>query len=173
MKKLLLLIFTCLILIGCDRQKENPKSENKETEQANIESEQSFSEKPIEPAPELIEKFEYEYDENNSVIIGIFKEVESEKYMLYYSGTYTAENIGIMQDNFLILKAYSILKEFKLYFNATIGDDFFNYAGTGMEVTIDEIPINPLEDIPENYIDKFNEMREKMDDFLAKYKMRD
>lgn len=168
MKRWIALLFVCVILTSCGAEKTLP--EIIETKQENDDGKyySSAEQEESESETELLERFEYEYDENNRVIIGVFKDEKNEKYKLYYSGYYQKENIGIVQDDFLILNSYSVLNECDLFFNAHIGEDFVNYICADGEVTMNEIPMNPLENVPEEYIVQFEEMREERNKIFEK-----
>lgn len=168
MKRWIVLLFVCVSLTSCGAEKTLPEMETKQ-ENDDGKYDSSAEEEESGPEPELLERFEYEYDENNRVIIGVFKDAKNEKCKLYYSGYYQKENIGIAQDDFLILNSYSVLNECDLFFNAHIGEDFVNYICTDGKVTINEIPMNPLENIPEEYIAQFEEMREERNKILEEF----
>lgn len=83
MKKWMILFLTFITLTSCGVEKTLPEIETKqETEDSEYDS--SAEQEESESEPELLERFEYEYDENNKVIIGVFKDARTinTKYMI-------------------------------------------------------------------------------------------
>lgn len=169
MKRWMILFLVCITLTSCGAEKTLPETIETKQETDDGKYDSSAEQEESESEPELLERFEYEYDENNRVIIGVFKYTKNDKYKLYYSGYYQKENIGIVQDDFLILNSYSVLNECDLFFNAHIGEDFVKYICTDGKVTMNDIPMNPLENIPEEYLVQFEEMRKERNKILEEF----
>lgn len=126
-----------------------------------------------ESSDELVDKFEYTYDENNYFTIGIFKDSNTNELSVSGICHYSEDNIGLMQNDFMFIWVHPYLKSIDISIATSIGEDSYGYLMTDGSILMNTIPLEPLDDFPETYVGMFEEMRAELLDFYVKYGIAD
>lgn len=128
-------------------------------------TEEESAEELSEENKELIDKFEYSYDENNEFTVGIFKEEKTENISVHAFCHYSEENIGLMQNDFMFIWMYPYTEGFDISATISVGESTYFYLMNDGNLSLNDVPLEPTEDIKEDYLEAF----EKMRDELAKF----
>lgn len=126
-----------------------------------------------ESTDELLDRFDYAYDENNHFTVAIFKEANTEKLKVAAYCDYSQDNLGLMQNDFLHIWMYPYSESIDIGLFVSVGEESYTYISDNGSVLMNTIPLESSKDIPESYVDRFEEMSTKLTDFYAKYGITD
>lgn len=146
------------------------KDETKNTQEVVNQKEEIKSEESFEKEPdfEAIDKFEWEYDENNNFALGLTKDKESGILSISVLGHYSDGNIGLAQNDYMIIFAlsYSCGIESNILFG--VGEESYILTMNEGKVIMNTFPSEIVEDIQESYIESAKQMMNSLEDFYVK-----
>ena len=102
---------------------------------------------------EKIDEFVYEYDTDNTLTVLLQKDKMTDKLSVFSYGKYTAENLGLMQIDFLTISVGAILKSLDFSYIATVGENAYMYTSSNNKVILNTVPTADIKTIPEIYED--------------------
>lgn len=164
-----ILLTMTVIMGGCRNTNLEETSEGKPESEA-----QHFSleaENEEESNLEIIDQFKYEYDENNIISIVLSKNKNSGKISAHAFCHYSEENMGLMQNDFIHIWMYPHSKGIDISAVISVGENSYLYLMNDGKLLINDIPLNPSEDIPNEYIEKFSDMRNNLTEFYKKHEI--
>lgn len=121
-----------------------------------------------EPNFELIDKFEWEYDSDNKFTLAITKDIETELLSVAAFGNYTEENIGLMQNDYIIIFAMSYSSGIDSNIMSILGEDSYFLTMNGGKILLNTFPDKIIENIPESYVENAKIMMGELEDFYIK-----
>lgn len=125
-----------------------------------------------ESEEEIIDTFEWNYDENNGLTIGLFKNKTTEKLSIAAFGNYTQENAGLMYNNYLLIFAMSSSSGIDFNIGFTVGENtYISFMNDGTILSDNFPKVN--EDISETYNDSAKEFSKTLDEFFIKNELKE
>lgn len=129
---------------------------------------ESGQEEPEESNIEVIDKFEWEYDESNNFTIGLTKDKESGIMSISALGHYSDGNIGLAQNDYLIIFGLSYSCGIESNILCGVGEESYILSMNDGKIIMNTFPSEIVEDVPETYIDSAKQMMNSLDDFYVK-----
>lgn len=143
--------------------------------QESVEEPQSKSDKTEEESKEgsdeeqeLIDKFEYVYDEENKFSAGIFKGEETGNISVHAFCHYSEENIGLMQNDFIYAWAGTYESSADISFTATVGEKSYIYMMGNGKILMNTIPTEDIKSIPDSYAEQAKECMNGINDLYVR-----
>lgn len=138
-------------------REEQEKSENQSIEETKSEN----------SSIELVDKLEWKYDENNYFTVWIYRDVETQKLGISMFGDYEEQNIGLMQNDFILVWAYAYAGGIDANVTCDIGEESYVLLMADGKVLMNTIPTDEMEETPQNYNELVKEMIAELDKFYV------
>lgn len=122
----------------------------------------------VESNIEVIDKFEWEYDENNNLTIGLTKDKESGILSISAFGHYEDGNIGLAQNDYIVIFAMSYSSGIDSSIICSVGEESYLMTMDGGKILMNTFPSEIVEDVPETYLDSAKQMMNSLEDFYVK-----
>ena len=116
---------------------------------------------------DIIDKFEWDYDEDNKLTIGLFKDKTNGNLSVSVFGHYSNENIGLMQESYIWIFALSYSCGIESNVMCTVGEDSYMLLMNDGKILSNTFP-EDVKDIPESYLDSVKEMHTALEEFYVK-----
>jgi len=75
-----------------------------------------------------------------------------------------------MQNNFLLCWSYPYGESWDITAGITVGNAMYSYFAKDGKVIMNTVPLEPLKDIPEEYIDQSSDAKDKIYEFYNRVK---
>lgn len=178
MKKILLVLLSCLLLTGCGNTvsqeeydavvAENKEIESKTTEKY-VETKTEFEEvQEVKDTTETIDSFEWKYDENNYFSVYIQKNLETEKLSTIMIGYYDENNKGLMQIDFAYYQCSFVPRGIDANSFFTVGEETYMWIMSKGNVVPGSMELEEDISYPKEYEEKSRNMAEEMSEFCEK-----
>lgn len=170
MKKILLSVILCLLLMGCGvTQEEYEKQKNERNESMQESLNLKEGEKLLEEANQTLEgaytTFEWKYDENNYFYVHIQQDSETEELSALMIGFYDENNKSLMQYDFAYYISSSYAREIDFSSFYTVGKETYMFICSDGEVLSGSMEIDKYISFPEEYEESFKKMTEELTQF--------
>lgn len=146
------------------------KDETKSAQEILDSKEEIKNEESLEKEPdfEVLDKFEWEYDENNNFTLGLTKDKDSEIFSVSAFGHYEEGNIGLAQNDYIVIFAMSYSSGIDSSIICSVGEESYLMTMDGGKIFMNTFPSEIIEDVPETYLDSVKQMMDSLEDFYVK-----